>query len=281
MSILGLVQGMVNGVRGLCNGLGPALFGFIFYLFNVDLNHTSVPSATSLTKIQANQTRISINQHRFASSMLSRDIPGPPFLFGAFLAAIALMFSLLLPNSKFEMNASAHDTRTIEQEARLLELDNDDDGQSTHQQVDWVDKEPPLFSFVFSYAESLRNDPINEFLGGSFFNFVFAYSTETRVFRFVRLVIHFCSKRNQRAKKKQLTRRRYTNTCHRSKKEKYLQERHTRHDKMWVKLILMRRTRRKTLKPSPTNWLGNSDTWLKNHNNTKTHKQRRMMINRR
>ncbi|CAF5184114.1 unnamed protein product, partial [Rotaria magnacalcarata] len=26
----GLVQGMVNGVRGLCNGLGPALFGFIF-----------------------------------------------------------------------------------------------------------------------------------------------------------------------------------------------------------------------------------------------------------
>ncbi|CAF3619973.1 unnamed protein product, partial [Adineta steineri] len=23
---------MVNGVRGLCNGLGPALFGFTFYL---------------------------------------------------------------------------------------------------------------------------------------------------------------------------------------------------------------------------------------------------------
>ncbi|CAF2868506.1 unnamed protein product [Rotaria sp. Silwood2] len=37
----GLVQGMVNGVHGLCNGLGPALFGFTFYLFNVDLDYSS------------------------------------------------------------------------------------------------------------------------------------------------------------------------------------------------------------------------------------------------
>ena len=28
----------MTGIRGLCNGLGPALFGFVFYLFNVDLN---------------------------------------------------------------------------------------------------------------------------------------------------------------------------------------------------------------------------------------------------
>lgn len=34
----GLVQGMVTGMRGLCNGLGPAMFGIIFYLFHVDLN---------------------------------------------------------------------------------------------------------------------------------------------------------------------------------------------------------------------------------------------------
>lgn len=37
--ILGTVQGVVTGIRGLCQGLGPAVFGFIFYLFNVDLNN--------------------------------------------------------------------------------------------------------------------------------------------------------------------------------------------------------------------------------------------------
>jgi hypothetical protein len=29
---------MITGVRGLCNGLGPAMFGLIFSLFHVDLN---------------------------------------------------------------------------------------------------------------------------------------------------------------------------------------------------------------------------------------------------
>ena len=28
----------MTGIRGLCNGLGPALFGFIFYFFDVNLD---------------------------------------------------------------------------------------------------------------------------------------------------------------------------------------------------------------------------------------------------
>ncbi|CAF4364523.1 unnamed protein product, partial [Rotaria magnacalcarata] len=112
----GLVQGMVNGVRGLCNGLGPALFGFTFYLFNVDLGYSSLPSP----KTSPNSTIIHKNVKSIYSSMFSRDVPGPPFLFGAFLATVALMFSLLLPNSKLNFNRMGIDTRTIEQKALLL-----------------------------------------------------------------------------------------------------------------------------------------------------------------
>jgi len=53
---LGLVQGMINGVRGLCNGLGPALFGFTFYLFNVDLDYSSpLPLAKNTIKLNNNE----------------------------------------------------------------------------------------------------------------------------------------------------------------------------------------------------------------------------------
>jgi hypothetical protein len=33
----------------LCNGLGPALFGFIFYLFHVDLNETTDPDSAVIS----------------------------------------------------------------------------------------------------------------------------------------------------------------------------------------------------------------------------------------
>ena len=38
MFFVGVAQGILTGIRGLCNGLGPALYGFIFFLFHVDLN---------------------------------------------------------------------------------------------------------------------------------------------------------------------------------------------------------------------------------------------------
>lgn len=46
----GLVQGMVTGMRGLCNGLGPAMFGVIFYLFHVDLYDKPVNTYHSVNK---------------------------------------------------------------------------------------------------------------------------------------------------------------------------------------------------------------------------------------
>lgn len=48
--VAGVAQGLITGIRGLCNGLGPALFGLIFFLFHVDLNE--IPSdEKSITNI--------------------------------------------------------------------------------------------------------------------------------------------------------------------------------------------------------------------------------------
>lgn len=39
-------------MRGLCNGLGPAMFGLIFYMFHVDLNDgENKHNATDSTQI--------------------------------------------------------------------------------------------------------------------------------------------------------------------------------------------------------------------------------------
>ena len=32
-----MVLGILTGMRGLCNGLGPAIFGFLFWVFHVNL----------------------------------------------------------------------------------------------------------------------------------------------------------------------------------------------------------------------------------------------------
>jgi MFS family permease len=43
----GIAQGMVTGIRGLCNGIGPALYGLIFWIFHVDLNESSANNISS------------------------------------------------------------------------------------------------------------------------------------------------------------------------------------------------------------------------------------------
>lgn len=90
----GVVQGMVTGIRGLCNGLGPALYGCIFYLFHVDLN---IPLA-DLDKDQMIHPNATVSAPHIPSPMRS-VIPGPPFVFGSVLVILALLVALFIPES--------------------------------------------------------------------------------------------------------------------------------------------------------------------------------------
>ncbi|XP_031430089.1 MFSD14 family MFS transporter [Clupea harengus] len=78
----GVGQGMVTGIRGLCNGLGPALYGFIFYIFHVELDE--VPAE-------------GLDTHHTHHHQESSIIPGPPFLFGACSVLLALLVALFIP----------------------------------------------------------------------------------------------------------------------------------------------------------------------------------------
>lgn len=121
----GLVQGMITGMRGLCNGLGPAMFGLIFSLFHVDLNEQNddddnmtqkaMPDLFSTSSgthkappplnVHSNSSyQASLSDHAdsnyqnidFAS--ITTLVPGPPFVFGAFLVMLALMVAAFIPD---------------------------------------------------------------------------------------------------------------------------------------------------------------------------------------
>ncbi|XP_072514771.1 hippocampus abundant transcript 1 protein [Salminus brasiliensis] len=79
----GLVQGMITGIRGLCNGLGPALYGFIFFLFNVELSGIAPIQADYAIPLQTP------NEHMI--------VPGPPFLLGACTVLVAFLVALFIP----------------------------------------------------------------------------------------------------------------------------------------------------------------------------------------
>uniref|UniRef100_A0A673LL91 Hippocampus abundant transcript 1 protein-like n=1 Tax=Sinocyclocheilus rhinocerous TaxID=307959 RepID=A0A673LL91_9TELE len=79
----GLVQGMITGIRGLCNGLGPALYGFIFFLFNVELSGITTIQPDYAIPLQTSTETI---------------IPGPPFLLGACTVVVAFIVALFIPD---------------------------------------------------------------------------------------------------------------------------------------------------------------------------------------
>lgn len=83
----GVVQGMITGIRGLCNGLGPALYGFVFYLFHVELSEID-PAESPEKGVKPNMANPTDE---------SAIIPGPPFLFGACSVLLSLLVALFIP----------------------------------------------------------------------------------------------------------------------------------------------------------------------------------------
>lgn len=98
MDTQGVMQGMVTGMRGLCNGLGPAMFGVIFYLFHVDLNdeHVKLNNHNIDTLIGGGIRNESINSMEEYTTLA----PGPPFVFGAFMVALAIVVAIFIPNEQ-------------------------------------------------------------------------------------------------------------------------------------------------------------------------------------
>lgn len=80
---------MVTGMRGLCNGLGPAMFGVIFYLFHVDLNDKQ-NEINHIDETIKNETINNMEQYTALA-------PGPPFVFGAFMVVIAILVAVFIP----------------------------------------------------------------------------------------------------------------------------------------------------------------------------------------
>jgi MFS family permease len=97
----GVVQGIVTGMRGLCNGLGPAMFGVIFYLFNVDLNDETkhlnsnvnfndikmtLTNNSDGVQLHNNHNELTMGQNH-DNNFLTQFMPGPPFVFGSMMVS--------------------------------------------------------------------------------------------------------------------------------------------------------------------------------------------------
>jgi MFS family permease len=120
----GLVQGLITGVRSLCGGIGPAMFGVLFYIFDIDMyeeiraNPMNPHTAQDILKpfitpdLQTKPTVID-TQHQHSISHIPQPIGiasshmhaggswivGPPFLFGSILVILAAIAATFIPDT--------------------------------------------------------------------------------------------------------------------------------------------------------------------------------------
>lgn len=98
---------MVTGMRGLCNGLGPAMFGVIFYLFHVDLNdeHGKLHKMESNEMVDSKYLRANETAVVVTHDIYGQFMPGPPFVFGAMMVVVAIMVAAFIPKQEGDVEA--------------------------------------------------------------------------------------------------------------------------------------------------------------------------------
>jgi len=82
----GVIQGIITGVRGLCMGMGPAMYGVIFHVFGVHLETEGDKNGEN-----------SENANSGHNELVPKDLmPGPPFIFAAILVVLAIIVVTLI-----------------------------------------------------------------------------------------------------------------------------------------------------------------------------------------
>ncbi|CAK5114482.1 unnamed protein product [Meloidogyne enterolobii] len=155
----GTVQGILSGIRGLCQGLGPAVFGLIFYAFGMDLTsddesagHIGVGPQFPVPNIRFQSPLIPDNNKPISASTAQNNsldritlrtggpVPGPPFLCGALLVVFALILNFSLPQYRRKllvMHRRSGGSSKLDTTALLI----DDNESCTKSSIDGDDDE--------------------------------------------------------------------------------------------------------------------------------------------
>lgn len=131
----GAVQGTLMGVRGLCNGFGPAAFGLMWHLFGIDITKVeidSVEQASNTTTVYLGSENMDIESEdqEFSTeiidlenveSTLISEMPGLPFLVISGCVVLALICSVFLENisvSNFESETKSKTANNNDEESQ-------------------------------------------------------------------------------------------------------------------------------------------------------------------
>jgi len=141
----GAMQGTLMGVRGLCNGLGPAAFGLMWHFFGIDIINTELGQHklhTNITEIHLGGNITADDTEDLSSvteiydisedSDVLTDMPGLPFLVSAVSVVLALILSVFLKSISVTQEEGGSDSSSNSHTAvNLCDDDKDRNANSS------------------------------------------------------------------------------------------------------------------------------------------------------